>query len=68
MPETVEHVPMLTTKSLASRLNVSSDTMLRILAREQGVVRIKNGARTLYRVTEQWFAAYITRNSKRGAR
>jgi hypothetical protein len=55
---------MLTTKDVADRLNVSEDTALRILAREPGVLRIKNRSRTIYRVTEQWFTTFIARKSK----
>jgi hypothetical protein len=61
-----EATGMLTTAEVAARLSVSEDTVLRIFMREPGVLRIKNGARTLYRVTEQWFSAFITRKSKGG--
>lgn len=46
-----EATGMLTTAEVAARLSVSEDTVLRIFMREPGVLRIKNGARTLYRVS-----------------
>jgi hypothetical protein len=54
---------MLTTADIAARLNISSDTALRIMKSTPGVLRLGNGSRTLFRMPEATFNALVARKS-----
>jgi hypothetical protein len=54
---------MLTTSDVATRLNVSDDTALRIMKSTPGVLRLGTGSRTLYRMPEPTFNSLIARKS-----
>jgi hypothetical protein len=54
---------MLSTADLATRLNVSTDTALRIMRATQGVLRFGTGSRSIYRMPEPTFNAFVARTS-----
>jgi hypothetical protein len=54
---------MLTTAEVAVRLNVSSDTSLRLMRSTQGVLRLTTGTRTLYRMPLTVLTALVARAS-----
>jgi hypothetical protein len=55
--------PMLTTAEVAVRLNVSSDTSLRLMRSTQGVLKLTTGTRTLYRMPLTVLTALVARAS-----
>jgi hypothetical protein len=54
---------MLTTAEVAVRLNVSSDTSLRLMRSTQGVLKLTTGTRTLYRMPLTVLTALVARAS-----
>jgi hypothetical protein len=54
---------MLTTSDVAVRLNVSTDTALRLMKQTPGVLRLGTGSRTLYRMAQATFNALVARKS-----
>ena len=54
---------MLTTRDVASRLNVSADTALRVMRSEPGVVCLGSGARRMYRMPLNVFEGFIHRKA-----
>jgi hypothetical protein len=58
MPET-----MLTTADIAVRLNISDDSALRIMKSTPGVLKLGCGSRTMYRMPEPTFNAFVARKS-----
>ena len=54
---------MMTTAEVAVRLNVSSDTSLRLMRSTPGVLKLTTGTRTLYRMPLTVLTALVARAS-----